>query len=273
MLPKLSVIVPSYNQGQFIERTIKSIFDQNYPNLEVILMDGGSTDETMAIVERYRENFAFIQSERDGGQSAAIVAGFARATGKYISWLNSDDTYAPGALLALGHYLAANPTVEFAYGNTNIIDADDRVIAYKRSIRYVPGVMKYAFLTIPQMSAFWTKELYDRVGGIDRSLRFCMDYDLFVRMSAQAPPALVDTLIGNFRIHGSSKTSTLESVRQAEDILVHERYCAIKPSNRIAFKIARNFYFLVLCGLMIANGSFFERVAGRFKNNMKSECA
>jgi glycosyltransferase involved in cell wall biosynthesis len=272
-LPRLSVVIPSYNQGDFIERTIKSIVDQNYPNLDLILMDGGSTDDTMAIVERYREHFTHIESGPDGGQSAAIVKGFGLATGKYISWLNSDDTYAPGALDAMGELLAARPDVAFAYGHTDIIDADDRVIAHKKSVRFSLGVMKYAFLTVPQMSAFWSKALYDEVGGIDTSLRFCMDYDLFVRMASRSAPVLINKHIGNFRVHGLSKTSNLETVRQAEDAMVHTRYCSVKPSNAIAFKATRTFYTGILCLLMIANGSFWTRLSGRLRNNMQSECS
>ena len=273
ILPRLSVVIPSYNQGEFIERTIVSIIEQNYPNLELILMDGGSTDATMAIVERYRHHFAHIQSAPDGGQSAAIANGFEIATGAFMSWLNSDDTYNPGALLAIGRHLAEHPKIRFIYGNMNLIDANDKVIAHKRSAQFVYGVMKYAFLTVPQMSAFWSKSLYEDAGKVDAHLRFCMDYDLFVRMSGLSAPMQIDATIGNFRIHGSSKTATMESVRQSEDDLIHARYCSIKPQHKWAFAIARKFWFLVLCGLLIANGSFFERVAGRLRNNMQSECS
>jgi glycosyltransferase involved in cell wall biosynthesis len=266
-------VIPSYNQGEFIERTIKSIIDQNYPNLDLILMDGGSTDDTMAIVERYRKHFTHIESGPDGGQSAAIVKGFRLATGKYMSWLNSDDTYAPGALLAIGEMLAAQPDIAFVYGHTNIIDAENRVIAQKKSVSFSLGVMKYAFLTVPQMSAFWTKQLYDDVGGIDKTLRFCMDYDLFVRMASQSAPVLINRHIGNFRVHGASKTSTLEIIRQSEDALVRARYCLIKPSNAIAFKTVQIFFMGVLCLLMIANGSFWTRLSARFRNNLQSECS
>lgn len=271
-LPRLSVVIPSYNQGQFIERTIRSIIDQNYPDLEIILMDGGSTDNTMDIVEKYRSHFAHIQSEPDGGQTAAIAAGFERATGQFISWLNSDDTYSPGALLKIGEYLARNPKVEFVYGDMWLIDENDRPFAFKRSARFSLGVMKYAFLTVPQMSAYWSKELYKASGGMDTSLRFCMDYDLFVRMASRSAPVRIRGDIGNFRIHGSSKTSTLEHIRQAEDRIVHERYCGIKPTSPIAFKVARLFWTGVLILLLLENGSLFTRLRRRFGNNMQSEC-
>ena len=272
-LPRLTVVIPSFQQGKFIERTIRSIVDQAYPNLELILMDGGSTDETMEIVGRYAGHFAHISSGPDGGQASAIKKGFEIATGDFISWLNSDDTYNDGALLVVGTYLAGHPEVQFVYGNTNIIDADDTVVAFKRSATFVLGVMKYAFLTVPQMSAFWSRNLYTAVGGVDAKLRFCMDYDLFVRMATRTAPMRIHCTIGNFRIHPSSKTTTLESVRLAEDTLVHERYCSIKPTSKLSFAVVRSFYMSVLVGLFFINGSLFDRVSRRMQNSMKSECS
>jgi glycosyltransferase involved in cell wall biosynthesis len=269
-LPSMSIVIPSFNQGGFIERTIESIISQGYPNLELILMDGGSTDQTMSIVDRYRKYFCHIESGPDGGQSAALCKGFGLAKGKYISWLNSDDTYCEGALLSVGRYLAKQPKIEFVYGNMNIIDAQDELIAFRRTPKFVLGVMKYAFLTVAQHSAFWTKDLYDRVGGIDRDLKFCMDFDLFVRMASVYAPQHVDITIGNFRIHGESKTSNFEEIRKREDRTVHDRYCSVKPDQSIRFALVRYYYLLILCGLTIMNGTFLTRVASRFKNRMRS---
>jgi glycosyltransferase involved in cell wall biosynthesis len=272
ILPKISIVIPSYNQGNFIERTIQSIISQNYPNIEIILMDGGSTDNTMSIIESHRHHFAHIESRPDGGQSAAIANGFSLATGEFISWLNSDDTYSPGSLMAIGKALAERPHCDFIYGHTHLIDENDEIIAYKRSAPALLGVMKYAFLTVPQMSAFWRKTLYETVGGIDRSLRFCMDYDLFVRLASVTQPVLVNADIGNFRLHGSSKTRTMEHVRIAEDSLVQARYCRVKPGSPL-FPIIRIFWLGVVAGLFLFNGSLFTRLSARIRNNMRSECS
>jgi glycosyltransferase involved in cell wall biosynthesis len=272
-LPRLSVVIPSYNQAVFLGRTLESVVGQHYPDLEIIVMDGGSTDDSLAVIDRYRHQIAHVSSGPDGGQSCAIADGFARATGDFVSWLNSDDTYEPGALMAIGTFLRDHAGVDFVYGDTNIIDADDRVIAHKRSIRFNLGVMRYAFLTVPQMSAFWSRRLYEEVGGIDRTLRFCMDYDLFVRMAMRAPPVRIARTIGSFRVHGSSKTSTLEHVRQLEDRLVHDRYCPVKPSAPRAFLLRRRFYQAVMIGLMMANGSIVDRVRSRLTNRFKSQCS
>jgi glycosyltransferase involved in cell wall biosynthesis len=263
-LPSLSVVIPSFNQGSFIERTIQSIVRQNYPKLDLILMDGGSTDNTMEIVERYKQHFSHIISGPDGGQSAAIAKGFELASGKYVSWLNSDDTYNDGALLVIGNHLAKHPETQFVYGNMRIIDADDTVTAFKKSVRFYLPVMKYAFLTVPQMSAFWTKNLYHLAGGVDRSLRFCMDYDLFVRMAQISAPVRINETIGNFRIHEESKTTNLEDVRLREDKLVQERYCAVKPSSGFPFRIARFFMLIVLVALMAESGGLLTRLKTRY---------
>ena len=262
-LPLLSVVIPSFNQGQFIERTILSIISQSYPRLELILMDGGSTDATMAIVERYKKHFAHIESGPDGGQSAAIGKGFELASGDYISWLNSDDTYNEGALLAVGEFFVQNPKVQFAYGDTWIIDESDRRLLFKKSVMFFLPVMKYAFLTVPQMSAFWSRKLYHQAGGMDKDLRFCMDYDLFVRMSQISAPHRISQNIGNFRMHSASKTTNLEDVRQSEDKIVRERYCRVKPSAGWRFAVVRFVMSIVLIWLMAFGGGLFGRLRDR----------
>jgi glycosyltransferase involved in cell wall biosynthesis len=268
-LPRLTVVIPSFQQGKFIERTLKSIERQNYPNLEIILMDGGSKDETMTIVEKHEHLFSKIVSKPDGGQSAAIADGFAMATGDFISWLNSDDTYCDGALLSVGHYLIKNPTAKFIYGNMNYIDENDQITANKKQPAFVLGVMKYAYLTVAQHSAFWSRELYIKSGGVDRKLQFCMDYDLFVRMATIHRARHVNVTIGNFRIHSESKTTNLEQTRLQEDQLVQDRYCSIKPSNPL-WPFIRGFYLVVVAALMLANGSFVGRVKARIKNRFHS---
>ena len=128
-LPSLSIVIPSYNQGEFIERTIVSILEQDYPSLQLILMDGGSTDGTMAVVDKYRDRFAIVRHEKDDGQADAIARGFALCTGDIMTWLNSDDTYLPGTLRRVGEYFRDHSRAEFVYGDYQLIDADDRIIA------------------------------------------------------------------------------------------------------------------------------------------------
>jgi glycosyltransferase involved in cell wall biosynthesis len=269
--PKLSIVIPSYNQGAFIERTIASILDQDYPALELILMDGGSTDETMSIVERYRNRFAVVKHERDGGQADAITRGFAMSTGDVMAWLNSDDTYLPGTLRRVGEYFRDHAAAQFVYGDYQLIDANDVVLAEKPQPGFDIGVVKYAFLTVPQMSAFWRRDLYARSGGVDPTLRFAMDYDLFVKLGSLSPAIHLPFPIGRFRLHSASKTTNLEAVRQDEDRLIQDRTCHYSPiRNPIKFYLARKWYQMKLVLLLWRNGSLGSRLRSRMSNNFKS---
>ena len=179
-LPSLSIVIPTYQQGRYIQRTLESILDQGYPALELIVIDGGSTDQTREIIERYQTHIAIYISEKDGGQSDAIRKGFELATGQIITWMNSDDTYAENALITVGQFFAANHSVRFAYGNRDIINENDQVIGRRRQPDFHPRIMRYCHMIVPQVSAFWQRSLYQESGGVDASLRFCMDFDLIL---------------------------------------------------------------------------------------------
>ena len=264
-LPSLSIVIPTYQQGRYIQRTLESILDQGYPALELIVIDGGSTDQTREIIERYQTHIAIYISEKDGGQSDAIRKGFELATGQIITWMNSDDTYAENALITVGQFFAANHSVRFAYGNRDIINENDQVIGRRRQPDFHPRIMRYCHMIIPQVSAFWQRSLYQESGGVDASLRFCMDFDLFVKMALISPPAHLPIVLGNFRIHGDSKTSNLENVRLAEDQIVQKRYCRYKPGT-IQFKIVRTYCLILLVLNMANNGGLAERIIERFRS-------
>ena len=264
-LPSLSIVIPTYQQGRYIQRTLESILDQGYPALELIVIDGGSTDQTREIIERYQTHIAIYISEKDGGQSDAIRKGFELATGQIITWMNSDDTYAENALITVGQFFAANHSVRFAYGNRDIINENDQVIGRRRQPDFHPRIMRYCHMIVPQVSAFWQRSLYQESGGVDASLRFCMDFDLFVKMAIISPPAHLPIVLGNFRIHGDSKTSNLENVRLAEDQIVQKRYCRYKPGT-IQFKIVRTYCLILLVLNMANNGGLAERIIEQFRS-------
>ena len=184
--PKISVITPSYNQGAYLEDTIKSVLSQNYPNLEFMILDGGSKDETVEIIKRYADKLTFWRSHPDSGQSSAIAEGFNRATGEILAWLNSDDRYEPGTLLRIAEEFQRKPEAIMVYGDYYVLRQDQsRVLKRKVSCDF--KVMAHAYLMIPQPSSFWKKAAYDAVGGLDTELNYAMDYDLFLKLAKNYP--------------------------------------------------------------------------------------
>lgn len=214
VLPSLSVITPSYNQAEYLERTIRSVVSQEYPALEYLVMDGASSDGSVAILERWERagKLRFV-SQKDGGQSAAVNEGFARTRGDIIGWLNSDDIYAPGALGAVGEYFATHSDVDWLFGRCPIIDRDDRpfkelVTRYKefwlRRYSYRRLVVENF---ISQPAVFFRRRLLERVGPLDPDYHLAMDYHLWLRMGRIAQPAFLDRELAYFRSSGDNKMS------------------------------------------------------------------
>ena len=213
---RISVITPSFNQGEFIERTVRSVLCQRYPNLEYILMDGGSIDSTLQVLEAYRSRFAHFVSAPDGGQADAIASGFERSTGEIMTYLNSDDVLAPGTLHFVSEFFQKNRRIDFIYSHRVAIDEQDKVIWYWGLPRHVTYLMR-RWDFIPQETCFWRRRLFERAGNIDRSFTFAMDYDLFVRFMAIGRFCRVERILAAFRVHDLSKTSArLESVGRQE---------------------------------------------------------
>jgi glycosyltransferase involved in cell wall biosynthesis len=216
ILPKISVVTPSFNQAPFLEETIQSVLSQGYPDLEYIVMDGGSTDGSAEIIGKYADRLADWKSSKDGGQADAIRTGFTRATGEILCWLNSDDTMSPGTLRIVGRFFAANPGVDLVYGDLNLVDADGRRLYTARPLLRL-GILVYENAFIPQQGMFWRRSLYERVGGLDPSLSFAMDFDLVVRfLLAGARVRKLPGIMANYRWHPAAKSSTLRDVMEKE---------------------------------------------------------
>jgi glycosyltransferase involved in cell wall biosynthesis len=205
-LPRISIVTPSYNQAAFIGWTVRSVLLQRYPNLEYIMMDGGSDDGTVEALAPYRDEFAHYQSAPDEGQSAAIHDGFEHASGDIMAWLNSDDLLAPGALHYVADYFARNPRVDMLYSHRCMIDEANRVIGYWILPPHRTGLMKRWDL-IPQETCFWRRSLFERCGNADPTYQFAVDYDLFARYMRVATVRRVNRFLGAFRIHDLSKTT------------------------------------------------------------------
>jgi len=223
--PRISIVTPSYNQGQFLEETIRSVLLQSYPNLEYIIMDGGSTDESVEIIKKYEPWLAYWVSEKDDGQADAIHRGLERATGEIFNWLNSDDYLLKSTLVRLAKPFAENSSLDLAIGGGIVVGPCGELIRKYYSFPQEFRSLLFGGQFFMQMSSFWRKDAYEAAGGLDTSLRFCFDYDLFLRLARRRPPESIDAMLAAFRIHDHSKTATIwESVALPEIALVRDRY-------------------------------------------------
>ncbi|ADE15676.1 glycosyl transferase family 2 [Nitrosococcus halophilus Nc 4] len=207
VLPIISIITPSFNQGDFVADTVRSVFEQRYPKLEYIFMDGGSIDNTLERVAPYRDHFFHFQSEPDDGQSAAIAKGFSLSSGEIMAYLNSDDVLLPGTLNFVADYFRRHPEVDCLYGHRCIINEVNQVVGHWILPRHSSFLMRRWDL-IPQESCFWRRRLFEQKGNIDTSFLFAMDYDLFVRYMSIGRFQRVNRFLAAFRVHQDSKTTT-----------------------------------------------------------------
>ena len=224
--PRISIVTPSFNQGQFIEETIRSVLLQGYPNLEYIIMDGGSTDETVEIIRKYEPWLAHWVSQPDDGQAAAIGEGFKQATGVILAWINSDDRYLPDALERIACFFTAHPKVIFGNGDVNYIDAEGCLIRRIYAVRPNPFITaNLGWHGWPQQGCFWRRETYEQVGRVDPSLRFCMDRDLFIRLTRGGPSQRIPgSPLADFRVHDEAKSSKILDVQRAEGAALILKY-------------------------------------------------
>lgn len=207
-LPRLSLVTPSYNQAPFLEATLESVLAQNYPALEWIVMDGGSTDGSVEILRRYEKHFAYWTSERDGGQANALQRGFARARGEIFGWLNSDDALLPDALRAVGAHFTEHPACRFLTGDAVFVNADDtHNVFYVRGAAYTFSDLLhfYADKYLPQPAVFFARTLFEQVGGLDESLHYALDLDLWLRMRQRAPLHYLPQGLAKMRMHKAAK--------------------------------------------------------------------
>jgi glycosyltransferase involved in cell wall biosynthesis len=219
----ISVVTPSYNQVRFIETTIRSVLAQNDVDVEYIIIDGGSTDGSVDIIRHYSDRLAAWVSEPDKGQTDAINKGFALAKGDVFAYLNSDDTYEAGALAEVARCFETHPDVGLFYGNANFIDAEGRVIGHFPAALTDYRRLRQGYVHIPQQATFFRGDLWKKVGPLDPSFYFAMDYDLWVRLAALAPIVYVPHLWANFRLYGDSKTIASDDRCWPEMLKVHYR--------------------------------------------------
>jgi glycosyltransferase involved in cell wall biosynthesis len=224
-LPTISIITPSYNQGPFIERTIRSVLDQGYPGLEYIVVDGGSSDGTVEVLKRYGARLSWV-SEKDRGQADAINKGIRKATGNIIAYLNSDDVYEPGSLMRVGEFFRDHPEAMWVTGRCRIIDEQGRemrgaITAYKNFLlRHFSYSLLLVTNPVSQPATFWRRQVVSELGLFNEDEHLVMDYDYWLRIGEKYPLAVIDGYLADFRVYPTSKTSSsfLTTFRQEHEL-------------------------------------------------------
>lgn len=229
--PLVSVITPSYNQGEFIRETIDSVLEQDYSNIEYIVMDGGSTDETVDILKEYGEKIVWC-SEKDEGQADAVNKGLKIARGKIIGWLNSDDTYCDGAIERVVSFFNTHPKVDMVYGEGYYIDKEGNVTDRYLTERYDKKRLAETCI-ICQPSAFFRREFVETVGGLDKNLQLCMDYDLWMKMAQQGRIAYIPFYLANSRMYEENKTMSRRNEVYREVCRTVKKYYGYVPHTWI----------------------------------------
>lgn len=257
--PRISIVTPNLNQGRFLEATIRSVVDQNYPALEYIIQDGQSTDESLEIIRRYAPRLSHWISEPDSGQANAINRGMQHATGDILAYLNSDDLLLPGSLAYVARYFATHPEVDVVYGHRVLIDDDGQDIGRWVLPPHDDDILAYVDY-VPQETMFWRRSLWERVGGrLDEAFHFAMDWDLILRFrEAGAKFQRLPRFLGAFRISSDNKTTRLlETVGRRDMEILRQRVLGRLPSDAEIHQVIRPYMWrhwlydkLYLAGLL-----------------------
>ncbi|MEA3273357.1 MAG: glycosyltransferase family 2 protein [Patescibacteria group bacterium] len=229
MPSKISIITPSFNQARFIDKTIQSVLNQDYPNFELIVIDGGSTDGTLSILKKYGNRIRWI-SEKDKGQTSAINKGLKMAEGEIIAYLNSDDTYEPKTFQKIVNFFKKNPDKKWAYGKCRIINEKDKEI--RRPITWYKNFLlrKYSYKKllaenfISQPATFWKRELHQEFGYFDEKENFCMDYEFWLRIGKKYPAGIINGYLANFRYHPASKSGSVNKKQFKDELRLARKY-------------------------------------------------
>ena len=222
--PLVSIVTPSFNQSAFLERTILSVLEQDYPHIEYIVMDGASSDGSLEIIKKYQSRLAAWVSEPDRGQTDAINKGFDRAHGQILAWLNSDDVYTPGAVRQAVEAFDKYSQAGMVYGDLDFIDEEGKLIGHFQAVQTDLAKLRRGYVHIPQPATFIRADLWRKVGPLDPSFYFAMDYDLWTRLAALSEFVyLPGRPWAQFRLHLKGKTITADDQCWPEMLRVHYR--------------------------------------------------
>jgi len=205
VFPRISIVTPSFNQAEFVERTIMSVLNQGYPNLEFIIIDGGSEDGSVDIIKKYQKHISYWVSEPDEGQTDAINKGFRMATGELVAWQNSDDIYLPGALSRVAQEYITNPGCHVYFGNIYLIDSADKILREMRFHPFHIGHLMFYDWNLSSQGAFIRRDVFNHVGYL-QNIPVCFDWEWFIRLGMRGYKfAFIHQFLGAYRIHENSK--------------------------------------------------------------------
>jgi glycosyltransferase involved in cell wall biosynthesis len=248
-LPKITVITTCYNHAPYIEATLQSVINQRYPNLEYIVIDGGSTDGSQEIIERYRDYLTDFLIEPNTLQIHKLVKGFAHATGDIFCMLNSDDLFEPGVLEEVADFFLNNPQARVVYGNYSWIDTEGNLINRRQEIGFNRFIFMYDVNYIPQPSTFWRRDLYEEIGGLTLDFDVATDIDLWIRFADVTTIYHVRRYWSKYRVHPQQKSLNSNEKLSREINVIRKRYKPNEPH-----------WSIILKGKL----AFFMRITGKF---------
>jgi len=225
--PRISIVTPSYNQGQFLEKTILSVLNQRYPNLEYIVLDGGSVDNSVDIIKRYVDQLSHWESGPDKGQAAAIAKGFKYSTGTILGWLNSDDLLMPNALTEVAETFMSSREICAVTGRCVIVDSDGKPFSVNIPVERSWRTMLYLGTGFYQMATFWRRSAYEAVGQLNSQMYFSFDADLFLRLRKYGRIEVTKNYLAAYRWHRKSKTKNSQRIMRAENRMIQKRYAKV----------------------------------------------
>ena len=256
--PKISIVTPSYNQAEFLEKTILSVLNQNYPNLEFIIIDGGSKDTSLEIINKYKKYLAYWVSEKDEGQADAINKGFQESSGDILAWLNSDDLYLPETLFKIANIFQNNEEIKFIYGHLVLVDKNDYIMraCYTAPQTYSSYIYDEGG-NVFQGSVFWKRDIFYKYKGLDAKLYFAMEYKLFDNFFKHERGYFLNNILAAYRIHSEAKSSVVDKNR------VKKEFHTIRELKRnvllnIFYRIRRWIYALYF-------GNFISSIREKIK--------
>lgn len=253
--PLVSIVTPSFNQGVFLEAAIQSVLDQDYPNIEYLVIDGGSSDESKQIIERFAGRLAWSQSEPDSGQVDAILKGFSRSHGTIIGWLNSDDELLPGAVSSVVKAFLADPGLMLVYGDNILVDAES---GYEDILPARPFDVVTMLRTgqnhVPQPGSFFRREALELAGGLSRSGYYYFDFEFVVRLGLVARAKRLPARLGLYRLHEASKSMSAHERKADDHLRMYDAVFGLADlppevlqiegeARAIAYRVAGEYYY------------------------------